>query len=115
MGTGVAGFGTYAHFDELNEPLDTQEGVLSPTVRKQRCLANLGLAGLNGAAITALTDSSGGTANNTIAAIPAATAASTDTSAASLTSTNASINALKDAVADLAAKVNALITRTAVS
>ena len=59
--------------------------------------------------VTQLTDSSGGTANNTIAAIPAATAASTDTSAASLTSTNASIDALKDAVADLAAKVNAII------
>lgn len=60
-------------------------------------------------ALTPLTDSSGGTANNTIAAIPAATAAVTDTTAASLTSTNASINALKDAVADLAAKVNAII------
>lgn len=60
-------------------------------------------------AITPLTDSSGGTANNTIAAIPAATAASTDTSAASLTSTNASLNAIKDGLADLAAKVNAII------
>lgn len=59
--------------------------------------------------VTALTDSSGGTANNTIAAIPAATQATTDTTAASLTSTNASINALKDAVADLAAKVNEII------
>lgn len=113
MGTGVSGFATYAHLAELNDPIDTQEGVLSPAVRKQRARENLGLAGLNGAAITALTDTSGGTANNTIAAIPAATAASTDTSAASLASTNASINALKDAVADLAAKVNALITRTA--
>lgn len=60
-------------------------------------------------ALTPLTDSSGGTANNTIAAIPAATAAVTDTTAASLTSTNASIDALKNAVADLAAKVNAII------
>lgn len=115
MGTGVSGFATYAHFDELDEPLDTQEGVLSPAERKARARENLGLAGLNGSAITPLTDTSGGTADNTIAAIPAATAASTDTSAASLTSTNASINALKNAVADLAAKVNALITRTASS
>lgn len=60
-------------------------------------------------ALTPLTDSSGGTANNTIAAIPAATAAATDTTAASLTSTNASITALQNAVADLAAKVNAII------
>lgn len=60
-------------------------------------------------ALTPLTDSSGGTANNTIAAIPAATAAVTDTTAASLTSTNASITALTNAVADLAAKVNSII------
>lgn len=61
------------------------------------------------AALVALTDNSGGTANDTIAVIPAATAASTDTSAASLISTNAAVTALKDAVADLAAKVNAII------
>lgn len=59
--------------------------------------------------VTQLTDSSGGTANNTIAAIPAATAADTDTSAASLASTNASIDAITDGLADLAAKVNAII------
>ena len=59
--------------------------------------------------LTPLTDNSGGTADDTIAAIPAATAAGTDTSAASLTSTNAAIDALKDAVADLAAKVNEII------
>ena len=60
-------------------------------------------------AITPLTDSSGGTANNTIAVIPAATAASTDTSAASLASTNAALTTLRDAIADIAAKVNAII------
>lgn len=59
--------------------------------------------------LTPLTDSSGGVADNTIAVIPAATAAVTDTTAASLTSTNASITAIKNGLADLAAKVNALI------
>ncbi len=60
-------------------------------------------------ALVALTDSTGGTANDTLVAVPAATAASTDTSAASLTSTNASITAIKNDLADLAAKVNAII------
>lgn len=64
---------------------------------------------LQQSAITALTDSSGGTSGgNTVAAIPAATAASTDTSAASLTSTNASITALKNDIATLTAKINAI-------
>lgn len=64
---------------------------------------------LQQAAITALTDSSGGTSGgNTVPAVPAATAATTDTSAASLTSTNASITALKNDIATLAAKVNAI-------
>lgn len=58
----------------------------------------------------ALTDSStGASGGNTIAAVAAATAAATDTTAASLTSTNASITALKNAVATLAAKQNAII------
>lgn len=43
MGTGVAGFSTYQHFSELADPLDTQEGVLSPQTRRQRAQANLGL------------------------------------------------------------------------
>lgn len=64
---------------------------------------------LQQAAITALTDSSGGTSGgNTVPAVPAATAATTDTSAASLASTNASITALKNDIATLAAKVNAI-------
>lgn len=64
---------------------------------------------LQQAAITALTDSSGGTSGgNTVPAVPAATAATTDTSAASLTSTNAAITALKNDVATLAAKLNAI-------
>lgn len=64
---------------------------------------------LQQSAITALTDSSGGTSGgNTVAAIPAATAATTDTSAASLASTNASITALKNDIATLTAKINAI-------
>lgn len=60
--------------------------------------------------VTVLTDSSGGTSGGeTVPAVPAATAATTDTSAASLTSTNAAITAIKNDVATLAAKLNALI------
>lgn len=60
------------------------------------------------AAITALTDSSGGTSGgNTVPVVPAATAATTDTTAASLASTNAAITALKNDVATLSAKLNA--------
>lgn len=62
------------------------------------------------ASITVLTDNSGGaTANNTIEAVPNATAAVTDTTAASLTSTNTSLTAIKNDIADLTAKVNAII------
>lgn len=66
---------------------------------------------VNGAlsGVTALTDNTGATANNTIENVPAATAASTDTSAASLTSTNASLTAIENNIADLTAKVNAII------
>lgn len=61
------------------------------------------------AALVALTDNSGGTANDTVEAVPAATAATTDNTAASLISTNAAIDAIKNDIADLAAKVNAVI------
>ncbi|ELQ6226004.1 hypothetical protein ACMS02_001390 [Cronobacter turicensis] len=65
---------------------------------------------LQQAAITAITDSSGGTSGgNTVAAVPAATAATTDTSAASLASTNAAIAAIKNDFATLSAKYNALL------
>ncbi|RAP72981.1 hypothetical protein [Candidatus Erwinia dacicola] len=61
-------------------------------------------------AIVALTDSSGGTSGgNTVAAVPAATAATTDATAASLTSTNAAITAIKNDFATLSAKYNALL------
>lgn len=60
-------------------------------------------------AITPLTDNTSATANNTIENVPAASAASTDTSAASLTSTNAALTAIENNIADLAAKINAII------
>lgn len=61
-------------------------------------------------AIVAITDSSGGASGgNTVAAVPAATAATTDATAASLTSTNAAITAIKNDFATLSAKYNALL------
>lgn len=60
-------------------------------------------------ALVALTDSTTGTVGNTLAAIPAATAATTDTSAASLASVNASLGVLRNEVASLSAKINAII------
>lgn len=60
------------------------------------------------AAIPSLTGTVG-TANDAMTAVPDATAASTDTSAASLTSVNAAILALNNDLADLQAKVNAVL------
>lgn len=65
------------------------------------------LTGIKG--LTALTDNSGGTADNTVAAVPAATAAVTDTTAASLTSVNTALTAIKNDIADLTAKINAIL------
>jgi hypothetical protein len=61
-------------------------------------------------AITALTDSSGGTSGgNTIAAIAVASASiGADTSAATVASVNVSLGEVKNAIATLAAKVNAI-------
>jgi hypothetical protein len=50
-----------------------------------------------------------GTANDTMTAVAAATAATTDTSAASLTSVNTAITAINNNLADLQAKVNAIL------
>ena len=50
-----------------------------------------------------------GTANDAMTAVPAATAATTDATAASLTSTNAAITAINNDLADLQAKVNAIL------
>lgn len=60
--------------------------------------------------ITALTDSSGGTSGgNTVPVIPVATAATTDATAASLSSTNAALTAIRNDIATLAARANALL------
>lgn len=59
-------------------------------------------------ALTALTGTVG-TANDAMTAIAAATAATTDTSAASLASVNTAITAINNDLADLQAKVNAII------
>lgn len=61
------------------------------------------------AGITALTNNSGGTVNNTVEVVPAATAASTDTSAASLASVNTALTAIKNDIADLTAKINEIL------
>lgn len=62
-------------------------------------------------ALVALTDSSGGASGgNTVPVVPAAIASvGTDTSAATVVSVNASITAIKNDIATLSAKVNALI------
>ncbi len=63
------------------------------------------------AALVSLTDSSGGSADNTIAAIPTAALSTTNTytDAAVNTAINALGTAVKNDIADLAAKVNAII------
>lgn len=73
-----------------------------------------GAGGLNVATLAGvanLTDSSAGTATNTIVAIPAAVASvGADTSAATVVSVNASLAAIRNEVASLTAKVNAILT-----
>lgn len=59
-------------------------------------------------AVTPLTNSTGGTANDTVQAVPQATAA-TDVTAASLTSTNAALTIINNDMADLTVKVNAIL------
>ena len=61
-------------------------------------------------ALVALTDSTAGTPDNTVAAIPAAVAATTDTTAAQLTSVNTAFTALRNDLSDLTAKINAIIS-----
>lgn len=65
---------------------------------------------LQSAAITPITDSSGGVSGtNTIAAIPAVIADVTATTAAQLASTNTVVTDIKNAISTLAAKQNAII------
>lgn len=61
------------------------------------------------AAVTVLTDSTGATANDTVEDVPAAVAAASDTTAASLTSVNTALTAIENNIADLTAKLNAVI------
>jgi hypothetical protein len=51
----VNSYDRYKQFDELNYPLVTNEGVLSPAVQKERALANLDID-VDGEAITAAAD-----------------------------------------------------------
>lgn len=71
-----------------------------------------GAGGLNVAALSGVANLTGtvGTANDAMTAVAAATAATTDTSAASLTSVNTAITAINNNLADLQAKVNAILT-----
>ena len=88
------------------------------TTQKQtleRYLGDLGLSEEQQAAVAALvalTNNSGGTADNTVAAMPAATAVAGGgavTDAASLASVNVSITAIRNNIADLTVKINAII------
>lgn len=67
---------------------------------------------INSADLSAIANLSGavGTADNAMTAVSAATAATTDTSAALLTSVNTSITQINNNLADLQAKVNAILT-----
>jgi len=60
-------------------------------------------------ALVALTDSTAGTPDNTVAAIPAAVAATTDATAAQLVSVNTAFTAIRNDLSDLTAKLNAVI------
>lgn len=60
------------------------------------------------AAIPSLTGTVG-TPNDAMTAVPAAVAATTDTTAAQLTSVNTAITAINNNLADLQAKVNAML------
>lgn len=97
----MAGYDQYFGFDT------TQKQTL------ENLLDELGVTAEQAAAvqaIVALTNNSAGTADNTVAAMPAATAATTDTTAASLASVNTTLTAIRNNVADITVKVNAIIT-----
>lgn len=59
---------------------------------------------------TSLTNSTAGTANDTVQATPQTVAAGTDTSAAQLVATNASLTIINNNFADLVVKVNQILT-----
>ncbi len=60
--------------------------------------------------ISALTNSTGATPDNTIENVPAATAAPVDTNAASLASTNTALTAIENNISDLTDQINDLRT-----
>lgn len=100
------------HFDEFNDPLiGGAEGTKTPDQRKAEARANLGVAGADAlAAVVALTNSTGATANNTVENVPAAVASvGADTSAATVVSVNAAITAIENDISDLTAKVNEIL------
>lgn len=95
----VGNLSRHYHFAEFNEPLQTGSGWMSPTERKAAARANLGITGAGGsvdpqASPTALTDSTGGTASGTLAAITAGSSYA-----------QADMTAVKNALASLAAQV----------
>jgi hypothetical protein len=64
-------------------------------------------------AVTALTNSTGATANNTVENVPAVVAAAGEATAADLTTTQAAFTAVENDISDLAAKVNEIIAAAA--
>ncbi len=111
MGSAVGAFSTSRHFKELDEPIEIQEGVISPDQRKAKARANLGISSdpdgvaaavAAAAALTGFTDNSGGTVSHTLAAVTAGGSYA-----------QADIVALKNAVASLAAQLNAIKTALA--
>lgn len=97
----VGNLSRHLHFDEFNSSLQTGSGWMSPAERKAKARENLGVpaSGSGGAAPTALTDSSGGVASDTLAAITAGGSYA-----------QADATAIKNAIASLSAKVNDLRT-----
>jgi hypothetical protein len=100
----VGNLSRHLHFDEFNDSLQTGSGWLSPEQRKALARTNLGLSGGTAgvtpqAAPVALTDSTGGTASATLAAI-----------AAGSSYAQADLTAIKNALASLAKQVTDLKT-----
>jgi hypothetical protein len=101
------GLGTLSTLSTITSAEITDGTIVNADIGASAAVARTKLAAHG---IVSLTDSSGGASGgNTVPAVAAATAATTDTSAASLTSTNAAITAIKNDIATLAAKVNALL------
>lgn len=100
----MAGFDPYFGFDTTQkQTLENLLGELGVTVEQAEAVA----------ALATLQNNSAGTADNTVAAMPAAVAAATgaDTNTLpTLASVNATLTAIRNNVADLTVKVNTIIT-----